>query len=158
MCRACGRKGYWWIIALTFGTEPITALSLTLSPTCSPPLIPPFHLLLSPFSSLLFYSATHVHTHTHAHTHAKKQQFPHHMSRHTQTIRLKSWGEAKHTLNMNAKQRILPCCWWLPTKEALSFLLYMPRHYFPRCKRMPLTTTHTSPCSRYIFSSSWEWC
>lgn len=131
-----------------------------LLPFLSPSLQHAHHLLflcsISFFLLFLLFCSTlqHMCTHTHAHTHAKKQQFPHHMSRHTQTIRLKCWGEAKHTLNMNAKQRILPCCWWLPTKEALSFLLYMPRHYFPRCKRMPLTTTHTSPCSRYIFSSS----
>lgn len=28
--RVCGRKGYWWIIALTFEADPITAFHLTL--------------------------------------------------------------------------------------------------------------------------------
>lgn len=57
----CGRKSYWWIIALTFEADPITALCLTLPLPSSPPLIPLFFNLLS---SVLYLPNTHTHTRT----------------------------------------------------------------------------------------------
>lgn len=43
----CGRKGYWWIISLTFEDDPITALHLSLPLPSSTALIPLFFSILS---------------------------------------------------------------------------------------------------------------
>lgn len=100
----CGRKSYWWIIALTFVADPITALCLTLPLPSSQPLIP---LVLQP---PLFCPIPPQHTHTHWKTCSNSSCLA------NPTCELLGWNVRRQSTYLTwhaCQSEVVPCWLWL---------------------------------------------